>query len=66
VLKRAGAWKGSYLDNTEVVPRDPWGNAYLYVSSDGGKSCSVSSLGADGRVGGKGYGAEISVSLPRE
>ncbi len=44
-----------YLSN---IPRDPWGNEYLY-QSDGHRVVIVLSLGADGVEGGEGYNADI-------
>lgn len=48
----AQQWRGPYLKNE--VPKDPWGNEYIYESP--GKhnptSYDVMSTGPDGRVGG--------------
>jgi general secretion pathway protein G len=43
----------------EYVPRDPWGNSYVYENSGVGWA-DVLSYGADGRPGGTGAGADIS------
>ena len=43
-----------YLSN---IPRDPWGNEYIYQSD--GRVVIVLSLGADGVEGGEGYNADI-------
>jgi len=45
-------WRGPYL--TRVVPVDPWGRTYLYVSPGTGnpKSYDLYTLGRDGRPGG--------------
>jgi len=53
-------WKqGGYLDATDV-PKDPWGNAYIYRSpGDNGRDYEIISLGADGKEGGNGVNADI-------
>ncbi len=53
-------WKqGGYLDATDV-PKDPWGNAYIYRSpGDNGRDYEIISLGADGKEGGSGVNADI-------
>jgi general secretion pathway protein G len=53
-------WKGPYAD--KGIPRDPWGNDYLYEypGSDGDQnSFSIMSYGADGTVGGTDFNADI-------
>lgn len=45
-------------DFLEYVPRDPWGNAYVYQPT--GDWADVISYGADGVAGGSGAGADIS------
>lgn len=47
-----------FLDAAEV-PSDPWGNPYVYTS-EGGKSFTIVSYGADGVPGGSGADADIS------
>lgn len=43
------------------IPRDPWGNAYVYMSpGEGGKPYEILSYGADGQPGGSGDDADIS------
>jgi general secretion pathway protein G len=50
-------WKpGGYL---ERLPRDPWGNAYVYVNPGLHGEIDVLSLGADGKTGGEGLDADI-------
>ena len=46
-----------FLDAAEV-PKDPWGNSYVY-SSENSREFRVVSYGADGRQGGVGYDADI-------
>lgn len=57
----AGRWKGPYLSGTEV-PMDPWGNPYVYRTSDDetAPAFEIVSFGADGREGGTGADADIS------
>ena len=53
-------WAGSYL--AKDVPLDPWGNAYVYRQpGDNGHDFELSSLGRDGRVGGTGQDADLSI-----
>ena len=50
-------WKtGGYI---ERLPKDPWGNAYVYVSPGLHGEIDVMSLGADGKPGGEGIDADI-------
>jgi general secretion pathway protein G len=50
-------WKsGGYLDR---LNRDPWGNAYQYLSPGTRGEIDVFSYGADGKPGGAGIDADI-------
>jgi len=50
-------WKsGGYL---ERLPKDPWGNAYLYLNPGRNGEIDVFSLGPDGQTGGEGKDADI-------
>jgi general secretion pathway protein G len=50
-------WKdGGYL---ERLPKDPWGNAYLYLAPGIKSEIDVFSYGADGQPGGNGNEADI-------
>jgi general secretion pathway protein G len=50
-------WKtGGYV---ERLPKDPWGNAYVYVNPGLHGEIDVMSLGADGKAGGQGVDADI-------
>ena len=50
-------WKqGGYL---ERMPKDPWGNDYLYLYPGVRGEVDIFSLGADGQPGGEGYAADI-------
>jgi len=48
----ANNWKGPYLKSD--IPKDPWGNDYIYESpgKNNTSSYDVMSMGKDGRVGG--------------
>ncbi len=51
--------EGGYLD-TNSVPKDPWGNPYIYRSpGDNSRAYEIISLGADGKEGGSGVNADI-------
>lgn len=49
--------KGGYLDR---VPKDPWGNVYVYVSPGTQGDYDITSYGADGVPGGEGEDADIN------
>ena len=50
-------WKpGGYIDR---VPKDPWGNPYLYLNPGNNGEIDVYTLGRDGRPGGDGIDADI-------
>jgi general secretion pathway protein G len=53
-------WRGPYL--SRVVPLDPWGRAYVYLSPGQAnpQSFDLYSLGRDGRAGGEGEDADIT------
>jgi len=61
VLKPEGVenWLGPYL-RKDIVPLDPWGNAYIYSLSDNGVRFVIESYGKDGVEGGDGENADIS------
>jgi general secretion pathway protein G len=48
-----------YLENKNV-PKDPWGNDYIYLSPGEFGDYGLSSLGADGTKGGDGKNADIN------
>ena len=53
----ANGWKsGGYI---EKLPKDPWGNAYQYLSPGIHGEVDVFSLGADGQPGGSGEDADV-------
>ncbi len=49
-------WKGPYLDR---LPKDPWGNPYLYLNPGNNAEIDIYTLGRDGRPGGEGEDADI-------
>jgi len=51
-------WDGPYLEKD--VPDDPWGNPYLYKSPAEKAEYEITSLGADGRIGGEGENKDIA------
>jgi len=52
-------WKGPYLKKR--VPKDPWGNEYVYKSPGGeGRDYDIICYGADGQEGGEGDNADIN------
>ena len=51
-------WKGPYLKSP--VPKDPWGNYYIYVNPGIQGDFELKSYGADGESGGFGTDADIT------
>lgn len=50
---------GGYLEGSSV-PRDPWGNEYLYRSpGEQQRDYEIISLGADGKEGGTGFDRDL-------
>jgi len=49
--------KGGYLDR---VPKDPWGNAFVYVSPGQQSEYDISSYGADGVPGGENEDTDVN------
>lgn len=58
--EQARNWRGPYL--SRLVPLDPWGRPYVYVSPGHANlnSYDLYSLGRDGKVGGDGEDADIT------
>ncbi len=48
-------WK-QYLDR---LPKDPWGNPYLYLNPGNNSEIDIYTLGRDGRPGGEGEDGDI-------
>ncbi len=54
-------WRdGGYLDSSKV-PRDPWGNEYVYIHPGEHGGYDLSSYGRDGEKGGEGDDADINL-----
>ena len=54
------SWKeGGYLEKGQV-PKDPWGNEYLYLSPGSHGDFDIVCLGADGVAGGEGKDRDIN------
>ena len=51
-------WNGPYL-RKNFVPKDPWGQDYLYESPGKHGKFDIQSLGADSRAGGEGEDKDI-------
>lgn len=51
--------KGGYLEKNRV-PKDPWGNDFIYLSPGVYDELDISSYGADGIQGGEGKNADIN------
>jgi general secretion pathway protein G len=53
-------WRGPYL--SKIVPLDPWGRSYVYVSPGvvNPESYDLYSLGRDGKPGGDGEDADLT------
>lgn len=53
-------WReGGYLEKNRV-PKDPWGNEFVYLSPGVKGDFDLSSYGADGLAGGEGINADIN------
>lgn len=52
-------WNGPYLQN--AVPRDPWGNAYVYRIPGAKADYDITTFGRDGAPGGTGENADIAL-----
>ena len=51
-------WDGPYIK--PAVPKDPWGNDYVYTSPGEHGDFDLVSYGADGQPGGTGENADIT------
>lgn len=52
-------WNGPYMRG--AIPLDPWGNPYVYRFPGAGSDYDVISYGRDGRSGGEGEDADVSL-----
>jgi general secretion pathway protein G len=62
LMQRPGntaSWNGPYLKGA-IVPKDPWGNSYIYRSPGQHGAYDILSYGADGQEGGTGAATDIS------
>ncbi|MBR2344929.1 MAG: type II secretion system major pseudopilin GspG [Lentisphaeria bacterium] len=57
------SWQGPYLRGVSVIPKDPWGNDYVYRSPGEEHDVEIVSYGADGEPGGEGDNADIIAFL---
>lgn len=56
----APKWReGGYLESN-TVPKDPWGNEYIYLSPGANYDFDLTSYGADGEPGGEGFDGDIN------
>jgi general secretion pathway protein G len=55
-----GAWNGPYLRGGDV-PNDPWNHPYVYRAPGQRGAYDIVSFGSDGREGGSGTAADISL-----
>lgn len=56
----AGKWReGGYLEKGKI-PKDPWGNEYVYLSPGAQGDFDLLSYGADGEPGGEGKNKDIT------
>ena len=56
----AANWgEGGYL---RKLPKDPWGNNYIYISPGKTGPYDLLSMGGDGRIGGEGEAADINLA----
>ena len=55
----AEGWTGPYLRDGRLL-NDPWGRPIVYTVDQAGRTFKVSSLGADGKIGGSGVDRDLS------
>jgi len=51
-------WQGPYLPKD--IPKDPWGNAYIFKFPGEKSEFDLMSLGGDGKQGGEGVNIDVS------
>ena len=56
----AQSWSGPYLK--KALPKDPWGNAYVYRTPGQKGEFELLSYGRDGKPGGSGEDADIGIN----
>lgn len=52
-------WKGPYLKK-KFIPKDPWGNEYIYTYPGANGDYDIVSYGADGNTGGDGEDKDVA------
>ena len=52
-------WRGPYLQS-DAIPKDPWGNEYVYRRGGGNRPYEILSYGANGTEGGEGEDGDIT------
>lgn len=57
-VSQSEKWKGPYIQPN--VPKDPWGNDYVYTCPGEHGEYDLSSYGGDGQPGGDGENADIN------
>lgn len=55
----ASGWSGPYLKKKEI-PKDPWGNDYVYLKGGTAGDYTIVSYGKDGAPGGEGENQDVS------
>lgn len=58
--KAAKNWRtGGYIEKGKI-PKDPWGNEFIYLSPGAHSDFDITSYGADGEPGGEEYDQDIN------
>jgi len=58
--KTAKNWRtGGYIEKGKI-PKDPWGNEFIYLSPGSHSDFDITSYGADGEPGGEEYDQDIN------
>ena len=58
--KTAKNWRtGGYIEKGKI-PKDPWGNEFIYLSPGAHSDFDITSYGADGEPGGEEYDQDIN------
>ena len=53
-------WNGPYLQDTDFIPQDPWGNDFMYTApGENGRAFEIISYGEDNQSGGEDNSADI-------
>ena len=53
-------WKGPYIKKHKSIPKDPWGNEFIYKYNSDAGEFEIICYGADATEGGTGDNADIS------